>query len=131
MIRPAKQLLQGSWLCRWEWIAVIKLLTIPIYGDPGTYVANELGKLGINIEVEVVQKSLLLEQTSKSQALPRQLIVDYPGRGELPSVFYSKNPAPQLHLGYKTRRLMRCTKLLREKNDSAVVPAFTSRWINR
>jgi len=47
----------------------IKLLTIPIYADFASFIAKELEAAGIKIQVEVVQKSLLLEQTAKSQAL--------------------------------------------------------------
>lgn len=48
---------------------LIKLLTIPQYANLASYVANELKQVGINVQVESMQKSLLLEQTSKSQAL--------------------------------------------------------------
>src|SRR5204862_1898624 len=48
---------------------VIKLLTIPIYADFASFIAKELEVAGIKIQVEVVQKGLLLEQTAKSQAL--------------------------------------------------------------
>ncbi|HNA18236.1 MAG TPA: ABC transporter substrate-binding protein, partial [Ferruginibacter sp.] len=84
-------------------LPAIKLLTIPIYGDLGTYIANELRQIGINIEVEVVQKSLLLEQTSKSQALffRGSWIADYPDAENYLSVFYSKNPAPPNYTRYK------------------------------
>jgi len=74
----------------------IKLLTIPVYANLAGYVVNELKQSGINVKVEVVQKSLLLEQTSKSQALffRGSWIADYPDAENYLSVFYSKNPAP-------------------------------------
>lgn len=47
----------------------IKLLTIAIYTDVASFVARQLEEVGIKVQVEVIQKSLLLEQTAKSQAL--------------------------------------------------------------
>ena len=81
----------------------IKLLTIPIYANLAGYVANELKQAGINVKVEVVQKSLLLEQTSKSQALffRGSWIADYPDAENYLSVFYSKNPAPPNYTRFK------------------------------
>ena len=80
----------------------IKLLTIPIYSNLASYVANELKQAGINVQVEAVQKSLLLEQTSKSQALffRGSWIADYPDAENYLSVFYSKNPAPPNYTRY-------------------------------
>jgi peptide/nickel transport system substrate-binding protein len=53
----------------------IKLLTIPIYSDLASFIAKELEETGLKVQVEVIQKSLLLEQTARSQALffPGQL----------------------------------------------------------
>ena len=80
----------------------IKLLTIPIYADFASFIAKELEGVGINIQVEVVQKSLLLEQTAKSQALffRGSWIADYPDPENYLSVFYSKNPAPPNYTRY-------------------------------
>lgn len=81
----------------------IKLLTIPNYANLGTFIANELKQIGLNIQVEVVQKSLLLEQTSKSQAafFRGSWIADYPDAENYLSVFYSKNPAPPNYTRFK------------------------------
>jgi peptide/nickel transport system substrate-binding protein len=48
------------------------------------------------VQVEAVQKSLLLTQTSKQQALffRASWIADYPDAENYLSVFYSKNPSP-------------------------------------
>ena len=81
----------------------IKLLTIPIYANLASYVANELKQIGITVKVEAMQKSLLLEQTSKSQALffRGSWIADYPDAENYLSVFYSKNPAPPNYTRFK------------------------------
>jgi oligopeptide transport system substrate-binding protein len=117
----AKQLLAEAGFAEGKNLPVIKLLTIPIYGDLGSYIANELQQVGINIQVEVIQKSLLLEQTSKSQALffRGSWIADYPDAENYLSVFYSKNPAPPNYTRYKnTAYDVLYEKALSEKNDS-------------
>jgi peptide/nickel transport system substrate-binding protein len=82
----------------WPWAdqPVIKLLTIPIYADLGSYIVRQLEDIGLKVQVEAVQKSLLLTQTSKQQALffRASWIADYPDAENYLSVFYSKNPSP-------------------------------------
>ena len=92
----AKQLLAEAGFANGSNLPEIKLLTIPIYANLASYVANELKQIGITVKVEAMQKSLLLEQTSKSQALffRGSWIADYPDAENYLSVFYSKNPAP-------------------------------------
>ncbi len=117
----AKQLLAEAGFAEGKNMPPIKLLTIPIYGDLGSYIANELKQVGINIQVEVIQKSLLLEQTSKSQALffRGSWIADYPDAENYLSVFYSKNPAPPNYTRYKNAAFdVLYEKALAEKNDS-------------
>src|SRR4029077_8929352 len=100
---------------------MIKLLTIPNYASLGTYIVNELKQLGINAEVEAVQKSLLLDQTSKSQVpfFRGSWIADYPDAENYLSVFYSKNPAPPNYTRYKNATYDQLyEKALSEKNDS-------------
>ena len=120
-VAKAKQLLIEAGYPDGKNLPAIKLLTIPIYGDLGSYIANELRQIGINIEVEVVQKSLLLEQTSKSQALffRGSWIADYPDAENYLSVFYSKNPAPPNYTRYKNPAYdVLYEKAIAEKNDS-------------
>jgi oligopeptide transport system substrate-binding protein len=100
---------------------VIKLLTIPIYADLASFIAKELEDVGIRIQVEVVQKSLLLEQTAKSQALffRGSWIADYPDAENYLSVFYSKNPSPPNYTRYKNPQFDRLyEQSLAEQNDS-------------
>lgn len=81
----------------------ITLLTIPQYANLASYVANELKQCGIEVQVEAMQKSLLLEMTSKSKAafFRGSWIADYPDAENYFSVFYSKNPAPPNYTRYK------------------------------
>ncbi len=99
----------------------VKLLTVPNYASLGIYIVNELKQLGINVIVETVQKSLLLEQTSKSQALlfRGSWIADYPDAENYLSVFYSKNPAPPNYTRYSNPAYdLMYEQALKETNDS-------------
>ncbi len=117
----ALQLLKEAGFPNGEGLPQIKLLTIPQYADLGSYIANELQQIGIRVQVEAIQKSLLLEQTSKSQALffRGSWIADYPDAENYLSVFYSKNPAPPNYTRYKNAAFDAVyEKALQEKNDS-------------
>ncbi|HUS02514.1 MAG TPA: ABC transporter substrate-binding protein [Chitinophagaceae bacterium] len=117
----ALQLLKEAGYPNGEGLPQIKLLTIPQYADLGSYIANELQQIGIKVQVEAIQKSLLLEQTSKSQALffRGSWIADYPDAENYLSVFYSKNPAPPNYTRYKNPAFDELyEKALAEKNDS-------------
>ena len=120
-VTKAKQLLAEAGYPDGKNLPEIKLLTIPIYGDLGTYIANELLQVGIKVQVEVIQKSLLMEQTSKSQApfFRGSWIADYPDAENYLSVFYGNNPAPPNYTRYKNAEFDRLyEKSLSEKNDS-------------
>lgn len=120
-IDKAKQLLAEAGYPNGKNLPEIKLLTIPIYGDLGTYIANELLQVGIKVQVEVIQKSLLMEQTSKSQApfFRGSWIADYPDAENYLGVFYGKNPAPPNYTRYKNADFdLLYEKALSEKNDS-------------
>ncbi|MGN6248392.1 MAG: ABC transporter substrate-binding protein [Ginsengibacter sp.] len=102
-------------------LPAFKLLTVPIYADFASYIANDLLQIGIRIDVEVVQKSLLLEQTAKSEALffRASWIADYPDAENFLSVFYSKNPAPPNYTRYNNPRFDKLYEAaLSERNDS-------------
>lgn len=80
----------------------VKLFTLPIYTNIGSFIANELKQAGIDVQVEPVQKSLLLEQTSRSQVpfFRGSWIADYPDAENYMSVLYGKNPAPPNYTRY-------------------------------
>ena len=117
----AKQLLVEAGFAGGNNLPVIKLLTIPVYADLGSYIANELSQLGIKIQVETIQKSLLLEQTAKSQALffRGSWIADYPDAENYLGVFYGKNPAPPNYTRFANSDFDKLYELaLTETNDS-------------
>lgn len=99
----------------------IKLLTIPIYADIASYIARQLEEIGFTVQVEAIQKSLLLEMTSTSKALffRGSWIADYPDAENYLSVFYSKNPAPPNYTRYNNPAFDAAfEKALAETNDS-------------
>lgn len=117
----SKQLLAEAGFPDGKGLPVIKLLTIPIYSDMANFIAKQLDEIGIAVQVEVVQKSLLLDLTSNSRALffRGSWIADYPDAENYLSVFYSKNPAPPNYTRYKNPAFDELfEKALTEKNDS-------------
>ncbi len=99
----------------------ITLLTIPIYADIASFVAKQVQDVGLKIQVEVIQKSLLLQQTAKGQAMffRGSWIADYPDAENYMAMFYSKNPAPPNYTRYKNPAFDDLyEKAMRETNDS-------------
>jgi len=98
----SRQLLKEAGYPEGRGLPGIKLLTIPVYADMASFVSRQLEDVGIKTTVEVVQKSFLLEQTAKSQALffRGSWIADYPDAENYLSVFYGKNPAPPNYTRY-------------------------------
>ncbi len=101
----SKQLIHDAGFDELHPLPVLKLMMVPNYSSIGTFIVNELNQVGIPTTVETVQKSLLLEQMSKSQVLffRGSWIADYPDASNYFSVFYSKNPAPPNYTRYKNR----------------------------
>ena len=119
--QKARQLLLDAGYKNGQGLPVIKLLTVAVYADLASFIAKELEDIGIMIQVEVVQKSLLLEQTAKSQALffRGSWMADYPDAENYLSVFYSKNPAPPNYTRYSNARFdILYERSLTENNDS-------------
>lgn len=118
----ARQLLKEAGFTDTRTIPAITLLTIPIYADIASFVAKQMEEIGLPVQVEVIQKSLLLEQTAKSQALffRGSWIADYPDAENYMAMFYSKNPAPPNYTRYKNPVFDQLyEQALLETNDSA------------
>ena len=81
----------------------VTLITIPQYANLGVYIAKELEQIGMKVQVDVVPKNLLLQQTAASQAafFRGSWIADYPDAENYLSVFYGKNPAPPNYTRFK------------------------------
>jgi ABC-type transport system substrate-binding protein len=102
-------------------LPAVKLLTVPIYADMANFIAKQLDEAGIPVQVDVVQKSLLLEMTSNSRALffRGSWIADYPDAENYLSVFYSKNPAPPNYTRFNNPKFDALfEQALTEENDS-------------
>ncbi len=99
----SKELLKQAGFDDLHPLPVLKLYTVPNYVSIGSFLVNELNQAGIPAILETVQKSLLLEQMSKSQVLffRGSWIADFPDASNYLSVFYSKNPAPPNYTRYK------------------------------
>lgn len=120
-VNKARMFLQQAGFPDGKELPAIKLLTIPVYAELGSFVARQLEDIGIKVQVEVVQKSLLLEQTAKSQALffRGSWMADYPDAENYLGVFYGKNPAPPNYTRYKNEAYDRLYEAaLTQQNDS-------------
>jgi peptide/nickel transport system substrate-binding protein len=99
----------------------IRLQTIPIYAEMANFIARQLKELGMVVEVDVVQKSLLLDLTAKGESpfFRACWIADYPEAENYLSVFYSKNPAPPNYTRFKNERFDRLfEQAIQEVNDT-------------
>jgi len=120
-VNKARTFLKEAGFADGKGLPALKLLTIPVYAELGSFVAKQLEDIGIKVQVEVVQKSLLLEQTAKSQALffRGSWMADYPDAENYLSVFYGKNPAPPNYTRYNNAAYNKLYEdALTEQNDS-------------
>ncbi|HEX4876214.1 MAG TPA: ABC transporter substrate-binding protein [Chitinophagaceae bacterium] len=117
----SKQLLAEAGYPDGKGLPAIKLLTIAIYADMANFIAKQLEECGIPVQVEVVQKALLLTMTANSNAafFRGSWIADYPDAENYLSVFYSKNPSPPNYTRYSNPEFDRLfEKAIAETNDS-------------
>jgi oligopeptide transport system substrate-binding protein len=117
----ARQLLREAGYPDGSGLPVITLKTIDIYADLAGFIVRQLEEIGMKVQVDITQKSLLLEETAKSQALffRASWIGDYPDAENYMSVFYSVNPAPPNYTRYKNLQFDQLYRnALVENNDS-------------
>ncbi len=117
----ARKLMREAGFPHGEGLPLITLKTIDIYADLAGFIARQLQEIGMKVQVDITQKSLLLEETAKSQALffRGSWIGDYPDAENYLSVFYSENPAPPNYTRYRNPeydQLYRSSLI--ENNDS-------------
>ncbi len=117
----ARLLLKQAGLTNIKNLSTIKLLTIPVYADIASFAAKQIEDIGLKIQVEVIQKSLLLQQTAMQQALffRGSWIADYPDPENYMAMFYSKNPSPPNYTAYRNPNFdILYNTALQEANDS-------------
>lgn len=117
----AKLLLAEAGFPDGKGMPVIKLMTIAIYADMANFIAKQLEECGIPVQVEVVQKALLLTMTANSNAafFRGSWIADYPDAENYLAVFYSKNPSPPNYTRYNNPSFDRLfEEAIAETNDS-------------
>jgi len=105
----------------------IKLFTIPVYADLANTIIQNLNAVGIEAEVEVVQKSVLLTKTANKQAsfFRASWIADYPDAENYLGLFYSMYPAPPNYTRYKKKQFDELyEKCLTEKDDSQRIQLY-------
>jgi len=118
----ARRLLAEAGFPDGKGLPLIKLLTVAIYADMANFIAKQLEESGIRVQVEVIQKSLLLSMTASSTAtfFRASWIADYPDAENYLSVFYSKNPAPPNYTRYNNPAFDALfEKAITETSDSA------------
>jgi len=118
----AKKLLKEAGYPEGKGLPSFHLLTVSEYADFASFIVRQLEDIGLKVQVEVVQKSLLLEQTARSQALffRGSWFADYPDAENYLSVFYSRNPAPPNYTRFHDAAFDRLyEQALLENNDSA------------
>lgn len=118
----ARELIQQAGLGNPAAWPVIRLLTIPLFADVASFVAHELEEADIKVQVEVVQKSLLLELTAHSNApfFRANWMGDYPDAENYMAMFYSKNPAPPNYTHYKNPAFDKLYEQALEQTDDSV-----------
>jgi len=117
----ARQLLREAGFPNGTGLPLITLRTVDIYADLASFITRQLEEVGIKVQVDITQKSLLLEETAKSQALffHASWIGDYPDAENYLSVFYSENPAPPNYTRYRNGEFdILYRNSLIENNDS-------------
>lgn len=117
----AARLLKEAGFPNGKGLPLIKLSTVSVYADVANFIAKQLSEIGIPVQVDVVQKSLLFEMTanSKTAFFRGGWIADYPDAENYLSVFYSKNPAPPNYTRYKNPAFDAVfEQAIKETNDS-------------
>ena len=128
----ARTLLASAGFADGKGVGVIKLLTVPNYGDFANFIARELEDIGLHIQVEVVQKSLLLEETAQSEAFffRGSWIADYPDAENYLSVFYLKTRRRLIIPVIATRSSTGCMSRRCGKTMILYGTLYTGRWIS-
>jgi oligopeptide transport system substrate-binding protein len=108
----------------------ISLNTSNDYADICTFLANEWSKIGIKVNIDILEAATLREMMTKGQAtfFRASWIADYPDAESFLGVFYGKNPAPPNIRASKMLLLMSCTKMRSSKMTIKNAIQFIIKW---
>jgi oligopeptide transport system substrate-binding protein len=116
----ARLLLEEAGFPNGKGLPEITLNTSNDYADICTFLANEWSKIGVKVNIDVLEAATLREMMSKGQAsfFRASWIGDYPDAENFLGVFYSKNPSPPNYTKFANPEFDRLYDLaLAENND--------------
>lgn len=105
-IQKARELITKAGYNSPSEIPVIELFTNKDYLDITTFVARQLEKIGLRINIEVLESAILRDGMRKG-SIPffrASWIADYPDAESFLCMFYSKNPAPPNYTRFSNER---------------------------
>ena len=120
-LAKAKERITASGYFDSEEPELIEIYTNKDYLDITTYVAKQWERLGINVEIKLMESAVLRDgmRKSKISIFRASWIADYPDAENYLSMFYSKNPAPPNYTRFKNETFdVLYEQSLGESNDS-------------
>jgi oligopeptide transport system substrate-binding protein len=117
----ARLLLEQAGFPNGKGLSEISLNTSNDYADICTFLANEWSKIGIKVNVDILEAATLREMVSKGQAsfFRASWIADYPDAESFLGVFYSKNPSPPNYTRFSNPDFDRLYEASLGENDDA------------
>ena len=115
----ARLLLEEAGFPNGKGLPEISLNTSNDYADICTFLANEWSKIGVKVNVDILEAATLREMMSKGQAsfFRASWIADYPDAESFLGVFYSKNPSPPNYTRFSNAEYDRLYEASLGEND--------------
>lgn len=124
----AKELLAEAGFPNGEGLRAIKLYAPPTYMDICEYIQNQLRQIGINIEIEITQSSIVrnLREEGKTECFRASWIADYPDEESFLAMFYSKYGTPPNYTRFSNSTFDALyEQAVQENNDSLRAVLYT------
>jgi peptide/nickel transport system substrate-binding protein len=117
----ARLLLEEAGFPNGKGLPEISLNTSNDYADICTFLANEWSKIGIKVNIDILEAATLREMMAKGQAqfFRASWIADYPDAESFLGVFYSKNPAPPNYTRFQNEAFDKLYEQALAENDDA------------
>lgn len=115
----ARLLLEEAGFPNGKGLPEISLNTSNDYADICTFLANEWSKIGIKVNIDILEAATLREMMTKGQAnfFRASWIADYPDAESFLGVFYGKNPAPPNYTRFKNNAFDALYEQALQEND--------------